>query len=164
LILSRGRPSPSTSSQPIFQRSILILSAHLRLWSPSFFLHSCYMPRKFHTPLIDHSHYTWRKVQIMKLLVMQFSPPFRRFIPLRSKISSSAPCSQTPSVYISPLMSETKYHTHTEPEANSICLPLVLVALCEVVPMVRVIHLLGLATQLPLLFTCWVPVTFPQFP
>jgi hypothetical protein len=31
---------------------------------------------------------------------------------------SSAPCSQTPSVYIPSLMPETKFHTHTEAEAK----------------------------------------------
>jgi hypothetical protein len=29
--------------------------------------HSCYMPRPSHPPRLDHSNYTWRRVQIMKL-------------------------------------------------------------------------------------------------
>jgi hypothetical protein len=36
--------------------------------------HSCYMPRPPHPPRLGYSNYTWRRVQILKLLVMQFSP------------------------------------------------------------------------------------------
>jgi hypothetical protein len=33
-----------------------------------------------------YSNYTWRRVQVMKLLIMQFSPTSCQFIPLRSKV------------------------------------------------------------------------------
>jgi hypothetical protein len=45
-----------------------------------------------HPPRLEYSNYTWRRVQITKLLVMQFSPFFRHLIALRS--------SQTPLVYV----------------------------------------------------------------
>jgi hypothetical protein len=45
------------------------------------------MPCPSHLPSLDHSNYTWRRVHVMKLLIMQFSPTSRHFISLRSKYS-----------------------------------------------------------------------------
>jgi hypothetical protein len=83
LSLSLTRPIQSTPPYPISPRSILILFTDLRLGLPSgLFLsgfptsmrssspHSCYIPRPSHPPRLDHSNYTWRRVQITKLLVM----------------------------------------------------------------------------------------------
>jgi hypothetical protein len=83
LFLSWARPIQSTTP-----RSILILSTHLRLGLPSgifpsgfptnnlyavlFTPTTCYMARQSHLPRLDYSNYTWRRVQITKLLIMQF--------------------------------------------------------------------------------------------
>jgi hypothetical protein len=47
--------------------------------------HARYMPRPTHPPWSDHPNTIWWRVQIMALLIMQFSPASRHFIPLRSK-------------------------------------------------------------------------------
>jgi hypothetical protein len=49
--------------------------------------HSCYMVCQSHPPSLDNSNYTWRRVQVMNLRIMRFSPASRHFIPLRSKYS-----------------------------------------------------------------------------
>jgi hypothetical protein len=99
-------------------RSILILPTHLRPDRPSGsfllafpqyplcfpFPHSCYMPFPSHSPWLHHSNYTWRRVQVTKLLIMQLSQTSCHFIPLRSEyVFPSAPSSQTPAVYVAPL-------------------------------------------------------------
>jgi hypothetical protein len=83
------KPDRSSPHHPIPLSSILILSTHLHLGLPSglfpsgfpinvpyiflFSPHSCYMPCPSHPPWLDHCHFVWRKVQVMKLLIMQFS-------------------------------------------------------------------------------------------
>jgi hypothetical protein len=52
----------------------------------------------------------------VKLLIMQLPPIFRHFIHPWSKYSPQHPVLKTPSVYITPLMLETKFRTHTELE------------------------------------------------
>jgi hypothetical protein len=65
--------------------------------------------------VLHHSNYTWRSVQVAKLLIMQFSPTSCHFTSIRSKyVLSSTPCSQISSVCVLPLMSETKVHTYTK--------------------------------------------------
>jgi hypothetical protein len=47
--------------------------------------HSCYTPFPSDSPSFDNSNYTWRGVQIMKLLVMQFCPTSCHFVSPRPK-------------------------------------------------------------------------------
>jgi hypothetical protein len=43
------------------------------------------MPCTSHPPLLHNYNYTWRSVQVVKLLIMQLSPTSPRLIPLPSK-------------------------------------------------------------------------------
>jgi hypothetical protein len=79
-----ARSIQSVTPHPISLRSILILSTDLSLGFPSglfrsgfpikilytflFSPHSCYMTLPSHPPWLDHSNYTSRRVQVIKLL------------------------------------------------------------------------------------------------
>jgi hypothetical protein len=86
--LSWTKSTQSISSHSISLRSILIFSTHLcqvflvvsflLAFPPIFCLHSAsptsrYMPFPSQPSWLDHSNYTWRREQIMNLLIMQFS-------------------------------------------------------------------------------------------
>jgi hypothetical protein len=109
--LSWARSNQSISSHPVSPRSNLILSTHLRLRLPSglflsvfptkilyafFCPHSCYMSYASHLPWLDHSNYTWRRAQVMKFLIMQYSLTSCHFIPLRSNYSPQLPVLKYP--------------------------------------------------------------------
>jgi hypothetical protein len=65
------------------------------------------MPCQSHPLQLDHSDYTWWRVQVMKLLILSHHPFSFRIFPSESG-------SQTPSVRVLPLISENKFHTHAK--------------------------------------------------
>jgi hypothetical protein len=79
------------------------------------FPHSCYMPCPSCPPWLDRNYTRWR-VQVMKL-IMTFSPTSCHSISSAQIFSSATLFSKTLDL-CSPLMSETKFHIHTEPQAK----------------------------------------------
>jgi hypothetical protein len=80
--------SCATTSHPISLRCISISLSYLCLsseWYPAFTLynrnfvsicnlpHACYSPCQSHLHCIDHSSNIWRRIQIIKFLIMQLS-------------------------------------------------------------------------------------------
>jgi hypothetical protein len=74
--------------------------------SPS---HACYMSYLSYSPSFHHSNYTGRRVQVMKLLIMQFSLTSRQFISFRSKYSRQDPDLKHPHSLFLPLGQRSSY-------------------------------------------------------
>jgi hypothetical protein len=85
--LSWARSNQSITSHPISLRPILIFSTHQYPICIPLLSYSWYMPCPSHPPWLDHSNYIWRGLQIMKRLIMQFSPISRHVISLQSRFS-----------------------------------------------------------------------------
>jgi hypothetical protein len=97
--LSCARSTQSIPSHPIFLRSnlklpttyVLVFVVGSSFWRPSYVHssspHSCYMLCPSHPPWLDNSNYVWRGAQVMKLIIMQFSPISGHFISLQLKNS-----------------------------------------------------------------------------
>jgi hypothetical protein len=64
-----------------------------------------------HPPWFNYPNNIRRRIQVMKFIIMQFSP-LSIFLPFRSKYLPQH-CSQKPSVYVPPPKWETKFRTHT---------------------------------------------------
>jgi len=121
------------SPHPTSWRSILILSSHLRLGLPSDLFPSgsptkpytrlSPSPYALHAPLISFfsilssEQYWVRSTDHLAPQYVVFFPPLSPR-PSWAQIFSSTPYSQTPSAYVPPSMSATKFHTHTKQQAK----------------------------------------------
>jgi len=114
-------------SHPTSWRSILLLSSHLRLGLPSALFPSGFLTKILYTPLFSPIRATCPAHLILLYVITRtilgeqyrsLSSSLCSFLHSTAQILSSTLYSQTPSAYISPSMSATKFHTHTKQQAK----------------------------------------------
>ena len=101
---------PSTTTSPKWSLSLRF--PHQNRVYASLLSHTCHMPSPSHFSRFYHPNNIGCGVQIIKLLITYFSPLPCHLVRLRPKYSPQT-YSQTPSAYVPPSMSATKFHTHT---------------------------------------------------
>ena len=124
--LSWAISNQSMPPHPTSCRSILILSSHLHLGFPSVpfpsgfptrtlytpLPHMCYMPYPSHSPQFDHPINIGWGVQIIKFLIMYFSPLLCYLVPPRSNTLLSTLFSNTLSLHWSLSVSDQVSHPY----------------------------------------------------
>jgi hypothetical protein len=132
-ILSQVDPTHTIPSHPISLWSISILSTYLRLGLPSGLFPSGFPTNILYPFLFSSIRAKWpAHLILLDLIILLYlarstsyeAPRYAVYSNLLSlhlssvQILFSTPCSQTPSVYVPRLISETMFRTHTEQQAK----------------------------------------------